>query len=52
MKATPQTDASSTSSSTPGKKHLALPGIEQRSPMHEFDTYEVEEPADKEMEMA
>lgn len=52
LKATPQTDSSSTNSSTPGKKQLALPGTENRSPMQDFETYEVEEPADKEMELA
>lgn len=31
---------------------MALPGIEQRSPMQEFESYEVEEPTDKELELA
>ena len=49
---TPHSDSTSTLSRTPGKTphHLALPGLEQRSPLQEsYSPYEVEEPADEDV---
>lgn len=45
---TPHTDSSSTTNPSPGKTHLALPGIENQDPMGAITAYEVEEPVEEE----
>lgn len=48
---TPHTDSSSTTNPSPGKTHLALPGLENQDPIEAITAYEVEEPAEEDKMM-